>query len=356
MKKSIKNKLTNFLKKYWISLWIVIATLSLISVNVAYTSYNKTSTAKSVVARVGALGKHFSSNYLQRGSTIVSVPVYVNETDTEPGDYVRIFNFAQGNPGDPYNRQITYVLKMRLVYYNDTDYVPATEAIVGDRYIKAEFNDTTYTFGKDGATYSNLGDWTAIPSSLAGNTASTDTIKVTYSTDQVTALTSNAPQSAPKKLYLEITAEPTPPDNYLDLEKIQARLDLKLNGTVTPVTWKGYFSDDDAKTASDDTALPTTYEGFNYIIEGVGEGSFTLSWKSQYLSLNKDFITASGGTYTPAASNADPKIDTLVFSVDSNNISRYDTQFYRTGTTDPASTWGDLKAYVTYTFAETTSP
>ena len=178
MKQSAKVRIIVFLKKYWISLWILIMSLSLFSVGVVYASYNKTSTAKSVVARVGALGKHFSSNYLQRGSAIMPIPIYVNEADTEPGDYVRIFNFAQGNPGDPYQRQITYELKMRLVYFDGTDYVNATAAIVRDRYINAEFNGTAYTFGKNGATYSNLGGWTTISSSLAGNIASTDSIKI----------------------------------------------------------------------------------------------------------------------------------------------------------------------------------
>ncbi|MBR5372830.1 MAG: hypothetical protein IK130_11525 [Oscillospiraceae bacterium] len=362
MKDSVKTRMFDFVKKYWISLWILIMAFSLVSVGVVYASYNKTSTAKSVVARVGALGKHFSSNYLQRGSAMMEVPIYVNEADTEPGDYVRIFNFAQGNPGDPYQRQITYELKMRLVYYDGTDYVNATEAIVGDRYISAEFNGAKYTFGKNGATYSNLSapdlteGWLSLSGSLAGNTASTDSIKVTYSANQVTELTDASPDPAPAKLYLEITAEPTPANSFLDLEKLQGRLDLRLNGAVVPVTWKGYFNDDGAKSASAGTTLPSSYEGFNYVMEGVGEGSFTLSWNSEYLELNQNFISSIGGTYTPAAEGAAVKSDTLVFTVNSNNISRYDTQFYRTGASDPAATWGELKGYVTYTFVETTSP
>ena len=143
MKKSKMKRIVDFLKKYWISVWIFVVSLSLVSVGVVYAFYNKTSTAKSVVARVGAVGKHFSSNYLQRGSAIMDVPLYVNEADTEPGDFVRIFNFAQGNPGDPYRRQITYTLKMRMVYHDGNDFVNATQAIVGDRFITAEFNETT---------------------------------------------------------------------------------------------------------------------------------------------------------------------------------------------------------------------
>ncbi|WP_164173628.1 hypothetical protein [Ruminococcus flavefaciens] len=352
MKKSKMKRIVDFLKKYWISVWIFVVSLSLVSVGVVYAFYNKTSTAKSVVARVGAVGKHFSSNYLQRGSAIMDVPLYVNEADTEPGDFVRIFNFAQGNPGDPYRRQITYTLKMRMVYHDGNDFVNATQAIVGDRFITAEFNETTYTFGKNGAGYSNLEGWLELSGSLAGNTASTDTVKVTYSADQITELTENAPTPLPEKLYLEIVAEPTPPESYLDIEKIQARLDLRLNGSVVPVTWNGYFNDEGAKNAAAGDPLLSSLEGFNYVIEGVGEGTFTLSWNSEYLSLNQNFITSTGGTYTPAVDNAEPKIDTLVFTVNSNTISRYDTQFYLTGVADPASTWGEIKGYVSDTFVE----
>ena len=172
-------------------------------------------------------------------------------------------------------------------------------------------------------------------------------------------LTDAAPQPAPEKLYLEITAEPSPANSFLDLEKLQARLDLRLNGTVVPVTWKGYFNDDGAKSASAGTTLSASYEGFNYVMEGVGEGTFTLSWNSEYLALNQNFISATvsaGGTYTPADANAAVKIDSLVFSVNSNTTSRYDTQFYRTGVNDPATTWGELKGYVTSNFTEATSP
>ena len=209
----MKEVYKNFLKKYWIVIWLLVTSLSLVSVIAAQAAYNKTSTVKSVVARVGTVGKHFSSNYLQAGSDMVNVPMYVNAEDTEPGDYIRIFNYPYGNPGDPYYRQITYTLSMKLVYYNSATekYEAATEAVVGDRYITATLNDITYIFGKDGNGYSNLGDtFTPVISNLAGATASTDSMKLTYSTNQVSTLSSGTALPAQPKLYLEITAKPTP--------------------------------------------------------------------------------------------------------------------------------------------------
>jgi len=346
----------NFLKKYWIVIWLLVTSLSLVSVIVTQAAYNKTSTVKSVVARVGTVGKHFSSNYLQAGSDMVNVPMYVNAEDTEPGDYIRIFNYPYGNPGDPYYRQITYTLSMKLVYYNsNTDrYEAATAEIVGDRYITATLDGSTYTFGKDENGYSNLGDtFTPVTSALAGATASTDSMKLTYSTNQVSTLSSNTALPAQPKLYLEITAKPTPENTYLDLETIQARIDLKLNGTVIPVTWSGYFNE----TASS----PSLLEGFNYVIAGVGSGSITLSWNSDYVELNQNFITELGLT-PPAGSGR----KSITFPVDSNTVSRYDTQFYWTGAQGTDITWNDMgtlkgsdantnsSAYVICTFTEIT--
>lgn len=344
MNKTIKN----FVRKYWLVLCLLIASLSIITATIVYAAYNKTSTAKSVVARVGAVGKNFSSNYLQRGTAMMDVPLYVNESDTEPGDYIRISNFPQGNPGDPYYRKIDYTLTLRMVYNNGSDYVLAPAEVVGDRFIKATFNGTTYTFNNSLNTQT-------ITSSLAGNTPSTDSIKLVYSSDQVTELTDDAPTPTPEKLYLEVIAEPTPRSSYLDLEILQGRINLQLNSNVEPVTWRGYFNDAGAKNAPVGTVVSSSLEGFNYVIEGVGEGTITLSWNTTYLELNNYYITsivAAGGTYTPPTGGADPALATLVFSVNSNTTSRYDTQFYLTG--EDAShyaTWGAVKGYVSCVFS-----
>ncbi|MCR4644915.1 MAG: hypothetical protein K5695_05840 [Oscillospiraceae bacterium] len=351
MKKTAKQ----LLKQYWIVLWIIVASLSLVTVGVTYASYNKTSTARSVVARVGAVGKHFSSNYLQQGTAMTDVPLYVKENDTEPGGYVRISNFPQGNPGDAYYRQINYVLKMRLVYYNEADsqYVRAANNVVGDRYVNVIFNEgtteeSTYTLGKDGDGYSNVSSDLEISSLLLGNVSSTDTFRLIYSADQVAALSEEAELPQLPKLYLEIEAVPTPAASYLDLETLKGRIDLRLNDEVDPVTWNGYFNDTGAKDAEDGTAVSETLEGFNYVIEGVGNGTITLTWDTNYLSLNKDFINAVGAS--PSVSDG---IATLVFSVDSNNTSRYDTQFYCTETYGNTwcTNWGTVRSKVTCTFA-----
>ena len=287
---------------------------------------------------------------------MVNVPMYVNAEDTEPGDYIRIFNYPYGNPGDPYYRQITYTLSMKLVYYNSaTEKYEALQRRLLETDILLQLSMTLLIYSeKDGNGYSNLGDtFTPVTSTLSGATASTDSMKLTYSTNQVTALSSSTALPAQPKLYLEITAKPTPENTYLDLETIKARIDLKLNGTVIPVTWSGYFNE----TAS----TPSSLEGFNYVIAGVGSGNITLSWDSTYLELNQNFITELGLT-PPAGSGR----KTITFPVDSNTISRYDTQFYWTGAQGTGITWNDMgtlkgsdantnsSAYVICTFTETT--
>ena len=274
--------------------------------------------------------------------------IYVDETATDIIDYVRISNFAQGNPGKSYSRAINYVIKMKLVYLSEGSFIEFTNEnaseLIGNRFIKVSLNGgTEYVFGKNGSVYSNLSELT-VPSSLTGGVPSTDAIKVEYSSNQIDLLKN--PEEGTPKMYLEIQAVPTPRASYLDLDALNGRLEPQLAGSSTPVVWTGYINETGARAASNSTAVPSTLDDYNYVIEGVGVGTITLSWNPTYLSLNQDFINKiiaedpTNNTYNSAGS--------LTFKVNSNVISRYDTQFYRTAQAlENYDTWGEVKSYIT---------
>lgn len=370
MNKSVKQ----FLQRHGILACIGLISVLVVSAVIVHAAYTKTNTAKLVVARYGETGSLFSSNYLQAqaGNSIITAYIYVpapaeGEDAEDSGDKVRISNFAQGNQAVFYDRTINYTLSMRLVYNNGGNYETISAAnastIIGEQWIKASVGGTDYIFGYDevnstpgNPSYLNLNE-RPVSSSLPGRQSSTDVIEVTYSANQVEELITPTTPVSLTKLYLEVVATPTPPSSYKDLNPISARLCLALAGTVDATNWEGYFNDEadarNAKADGDTVNVTASLDGYNYVIEGVGSASITMKWNTNYLELNEGFILDTLGQ------NSVPTVDangwkTLNFTVDSGNISRYDTQFYRSGTkTDmDYNTWNKLVSYVTFEFTK----
>lgn len=343
----MRNRSLSLLKKNWLVSWLIIAFLCFTTVGVVYAAYTKTSSAKLVVARVGSSGNLFSSNYLQKATSMVDTTVYIDAEDSELVDFVRISNFAQGNPGKAYPRAINYTLSIQLVYQSNGEYVPFSDtSMIGERYIKVRIDGSDIVFGYDesSSSYKNYTSAYTVTCSLAGASPNTDTLRIEYSQNQK-ALLINPDPDLPK-MCLEISATPTPAQNYLDIDPLFGRLDLQLTGQVQSVVWNGYINEDGAR---DDTgsAPSATLDDYNYVIEGVGVGRITLTWDSRYLELNKDFISELQATVD---SSSTPQ-KSITFNVNSNNISRYDTQFYRTG--EPLTnydTWSEVNGYITCEF------
>ena len=345
----MKAGIKSFIRKNWLVLWLVVVSVCLLTTGVVYAAYTKYDSAKIVVARIGGTGKLFSSNYLQRGS-MSNVPLYFDDTNTGLIDYVRISNFSQGNPGKQYPRAVNYEISLQLVYVSDGEYVPFTSAnaseLIGDRYIRVSLNGGSYIyFGKNNGSYDNLTQYTISGCSLAGGSPVTDVLRVEYSADQDE--TRNTPSGLPR-MYLEVVATPTPSSNYLDLEPISGRLELQFTGSVQSVIWNGYINETGAQDSNNSsTSVSSTLDDYNYVIEGVGKGTFTLTWNTSYVELNQDFINEMSSLEGNSYSNGQ-----LVIKVDSDDVSRYDTQFYRTNSDVDTyySTWGQVKGYISYTF------
>lgn len=355
----MRGRITSFIKHYWISLWLVLASVAMLSSMIGFASYTKSSTAKSVVARMEEYGKLFSSNELLRGDSMLSIPVYVEENATTLTEYVQICNYAQGSPGTPYLRSINYELELKLVYKDTNgDFITFENGTaIGDRYIKVTVNNgTPIYFGKNGNNgYENL-EAKTIELSLVGGQPLSDSIVVEYSYNQLALLSEPNPDYP--KMYLEVTATPAPARTYLDLDPLKGRLDLQLVGSVKTIDWNGYINEVGARDANNtDVAIPSTLDDYNYVIEGVGDGTITLEWDSSKLALNQNFIselqtqtvtfdegTENERTVSRVITSSSGKLE---FYVDSNDTSRYDTQFYRVNSDlSQYETWGQVNGYI----------
>lgn len=340
-------KISSYMKRYWLTLWLVVAVLSFAVVGVVYAAFTKSNSEKTVLARVGKTGKLFSSNYLQKGTSIADTIFYVDAESSELVDFVRISNYVQGSPGKPYARAINYELEMKLVYLNGENYTVFSDpSLIGTRYIKVNINGGSviyFGYNEDADEYQNVAAAYTTDLSLAGGAPASDVIRVEYSPDQKALLTT--PDPAKPKMYLEIKATPTPASNYLDIDPLSGRLNLQLTGQVQSVVWSGYINETGARENVSGTSA-STLDDYNYVIEGTGKGTIRLTWNITYLELNHDFIAELSTTegYSYLAGD-------LMFKVDSNITSRYDTQFYRTGAAlTNYDDWNEVNGYITCTF------
>lgn len=341
-------RVISYMKRYWLTLWLVVAVLSFAVVGVVYAAFTKSNSEKTVLARVGKTGKLFSSNYLQKGTSIADTFFYVDAESTELVDFVRISNYVQGSPGKPYARAINYKLEMKLVYLDGENYTTfSNNSLIGTRYIKVKINggsDIYFGYNEAANEYQNVAEAYTTNLSLAGGVPASDAVRVEYSPDQKALLTN--PDPTKPKMYLEIKATPTPASNYLDIDPLSGRLNLQLTGQVQSVVWSGYINETGARENVSGTSPASTLDDYNYVIEGTGKGTIRLTWNITYLELNHDFIAELSSTEGYSYSAGD-----LTFKVDSNITSRYDTQFYRTGAAlTNYDDWNVVNGYITCTF------
>lgn len=362
----MKRRYKEFFKRYWTMLWLIAASLVLVSIY-TYAAYTKTNKAKNVVARYGSMNARFSSNYLEESNR--EKPIYVSSTDGKYGDTVFINNYAQTNPMYHYDVVINYKLEMKLGYMDGNNFVyinADTDTAVFDigiRYIVATIRGNN-GFQKNvrlgyNTSGSNVYEDTVYKSggnyllSLPGTSSVTDAITLEFSADQKESLFAETPTYS-KKLYVEITATPDPPGNYTGLSPIKARICLAQSEKVEAVTWTGNFNEagSDISTGEAPHVVVNALDGFNYVIQGMGSGTAQLKWKSGYLEVNELFLLDELGIAVndlPTESNG---IKSVVFTVDSNAKNRYDIQLYRSGTKPEADydTWEEINSYVVFTF------
>ena len=353
----MKNKVTRFLAKQWALIWVFVA-LAVLGGIISYAAYTKANKGKSVVATYDEAGDRFSSNYMNIGSPSENYQsAYAINNQTAPTASISICNYAQGNPGYYYDRDIEYRLTIELVKYDGT---AVSAAEIGDKNITVSFGTNSYTFDNEHLSIGS--DWNG---KLLRGQSSTDICSITFDVKQIAELDDDTKT----KLYIQMTATPYPASSYRDLHSISMRMGVDKRHDEAKADWEGYFNDvANAKTAT--SAAPIALgskdlDGFNYAIEGIGKGQIELKYNSNKIEINQAFVSEVSGTLSSADAEG---IRTLTFSVNSNDtktgetitaygISRYDTQFYKTSkTVSDYETWYQINGYITsFKFTEDAS-
>ena len=263
----------------------------------SYAAYRNSLKAQRAIAPYDVIGVRFSSNYLNTDDrnykTIYSTSALVPSKTS-----VTVCNYAQGKHTLYYNSTISYSISLTLL---KSDYTEASSSDVGENET-ISFGD--YTLGKTDPEDSNVCvlSQTINNCSLPGGKTSSDSYLLVF----------NKPDSS---LHLKVEVTP----NH-DLPVLRATFSTIIRAEDTTRNWLGSFSDDTNKTTS-------SYDGFNYLINGSGSGTCKLYWNHEILDLSFQSITQFDfGIVTVDSENTDWSY--VTFDVDSNNISRYDIQFY----------------------------
>ena len=277
-----------FMKKHWITVWLVIAVL-LFGSFVSYAVYTEVSTIKRVVTTESAPKEMFSSNCMYAS-------LYERRIPAEDFN-VNVNNFDLNSPEIPNPTQIQYTLTAELrVKYNGT-IMTFTElaAALGDdtsTYNAIVARANGYFIGKSQENNANasianpaMTEFSASNSfqvvfgdspnyeTLPGGVVSTDRFKVTIpSTDF---------DNPNPEFYIYVKADPT--DTGLT-DYIQTLLYGSQNVIVT-AAWSG--------TLAENNTNELDYDFYNYVITGSGSGNLDIMWDPEYFDIDNFFLDSS---------------------------------------------------------------
>ena len=305
----MKGMLKQSKKIFRIVLSFVLAFVLTIGIGVGvYAAYTHSLHAQRTIAPY-ELGIRFSSNYLLKGASKDNIKIVyttdISENGVNPAAIVTVCNYAQGKQTQPNGNKVTYTMTIKLVKETNNGFVDAVASDLPDNTynISLRKGDVTKNFNKN-----NLSD-SFTSQELPAKTATADVYELIFTKNFVTLS---------PKIYLEIIVTPT--DSSLPTLTGLFKADVRVEGENN--SWQGSFSDDQTN------LNPSDYDGYNYVVTGFGTGTVTLSWDHTKLEMNnlsiQEILAISGATYSE-----DNATSTLVFSVDSNEVNRYEIQFYK---------------------------
>ncbi len=353
-------KFRSFLKKYWITVWALIAVMAFVS-TYSYGEYIKDrNREKRVVANISAEGKRFSSDRLTNTSNAPSpyeMPVTASdETDTVSVDF-QIFNHIYNDAMQYYASPMYYQITANLVLKEGTEI--SSDNFTSNKYgIKkqADENYTYFTVYDQTLTVDNsfLGEADEEPQKYI----------LSFPKSLLTALDNN-------RVYIELDVIPFSTrtgtsGNYsysnriTELGELKARLSVTQKAKGITVGWAGSFQETDSG-----------LDGFNFVFSGSGKSKLYLCYDNTKLEVNKFFLDEHDGSdplfhkeqncyyeYTDPVNrtgwtrNSDNNWTTIY--IDANNaaapnenwnVNRYDIQLYMNDTEIPYSSIGNYVKY-----------
>lgn len=281
---------------------LILVILSVIAGIISYAEYTKSSRAKRVVATYESEGERFSSNQLGMHDNTMYNYRYFHTTSENVGasTNITVCNFAQGNPQRFNDIRVTYSFNAKFMKDTGTGYVDAVAADLSGHVVTITFGGVTKTLNAQ-----NVSD------SFTGNVLSNEHEQ----TDIYNVVFSGEFNDSENNIYLFLEAVPTAPANN-GLSTLDALCSTKISTSRYEAKWEGKFNESMAGNS------PADFDGFRYVISGSGSGSIKLSWDSAYMHPTELFLDGM------TVENGNGTWRYVEFDVDSDDVNRYDLQFY----------------------------
>ena len=317
------------IRKNWIIVWFLIAAVSLSAITV-YAIYTRITIAKRVVSTQAGASSLFSSDYMTNGSLKTIEPITDN---TQPATVpVHVYNYAYPKEAVYRSDSTEYDFIARIgtldeydVFHELTD--SAKIASLGSLNYSITYNSTNELFsfgGSNGTTHTFSG------CTIAGDKANSDLFTLVFDKNEL--------GNNPNGYCVLIQAKPY----NTDLPNLEGKVMVRYSKQAS-TGWNGEIEDLDTN---------KDYDGFNYYLTGNGKGKLTFRWNTNYVTINKDFLSNPDNTFyskaieiqngkeipvftevTSAITEASLKdgdgIATLTLGVDSTVRNRYEIQFFK---------------------------
>ena len=346
------SKLIKILKKNWITIWLIIAAISFITVS-TYAIYTRITMVKRVVSTQSGASSLFSSDHMN--STLMKVVEPIMDSSKDAEVTVNVFNYAYPKEsvfrGDITEYDVTATigslgLNDSFSALNGAD---LSDLLSNNYNYKITHNDTdeSFIFGTDGKA-----SYTFQNCSIAGGSANNDEFTLTFDKNEI--------GNDPNEYCIRLVATPYNSDLPVLTGIVMVRFSKQAS-----TGWSGNLEDINEDIEDD-------YDGYNYYLEGNGRGKLTFSWDPRYVTINKDFLNNRNNVFysksittneqdeeivnytkytTPPVESAlipDPEthLVSLTIEVDSMERNRYEIQFFKTNSKNNRYKKSDVERYL----------
>ena len=329
----MRSNILDIIKKQWLIIWIIAASMMLITIVASAESFFTLSPLKRVLVSKDGHGLLFSSNILEKpeGGSISYIPSYKTGDAPYNAD-LYLWNFDTKDEGSRYTEDINYKLEAK---FTDTEGNDLNAEAVGARTVvitPTVPSGSALTLSSESLSGELTGQTLAYSDSSSTENAYTITF-TGWSLDDDT------------DICVQIRAIPTQKNSgeaYTDLSEIARIVGLRKARVSGSNGWKANISE---MTSSN---TPTDFDAYNLIVSGSGKATITISWDTTKLDVNKNFYTSTDNVFGYIFSGEEAEIvdggvsdgwRTITINADTskvaqNNRNRYTLQLYKTGVLD----------------------
>lgn len=276
----MRQKVSAFLKKQWLILWIAFTALMLVTLFVSAEYIDQNSMMNRVVVSNSEQYTMFSSNLLRQNGRLYYYPKYVSKlTDEQIQGGVNydltlyVWNYDRMNPSRWYPNDIVYDISFKLV---EKDGSNLTAEEVGANSIQIVKGDTVITtLGNSNLEYT-------IKDTLVSNSNTISENRYTIRFPNSWNFESN------ENICVQVIAEPNNSGNddlYLDLDELGAIVGLKQLQSMGSSGWEVYINEQRNNSSSE----PSDFDAYNLVVAGSGKADITLYIDTTKLSINRYF-------------------------------------------------------------------